>query len=354
MNWLNTFSKHIPNIRRSGKNYVAICPFPDHNDTQESFSIFNVESGGFKCFGCGRKGNGFNFLRMVKGGLPPKEIYQNPPKIKKKLGDFVEAYPYESLSGTVQFEVCRYKNPKSFRPRVTLENADVQYSLPQHLRIPYRLPEILWTKRPIIFVEGEKDVDALRANGFTATTTPFGSNSWNKDAFAKYFEDKFVILIPDNDDAGLSFMNLCALDISRAGGSCKIVKPKTISAEPKEDVFDFFHKYKKTREEFIQEVNGSNAKYFFAQTDPVLYFDKKNILLTNGNNTLPSKFRPEILHAYETVTNEFGSKSLKPEAEPILEKIEKILDEKSVGHMDYLKMLYHLKQLHEVLFNELC
>jgi hypothetical protein len=51
---------------------VIRCPFPDHDDTHPSFSIFRNRSGGnapylFDCHGCGRKGGPIEFLKYVDG-----------------------------------------------------------------------------------------------------------------------------------------------------------------------------------------------------------------------------------------------------------------------------------------------
>ncbi len=46
-------------LRRSGKNYMGLCPF--HDEKTPSFSV-NPERQIFHCFGCGKGGNVFSFL----------------------------------------------------------------------------------------------------------------------------------------------------------------------------------------------------------------------------------------------------------------------------------------------------
>jgi DNA primase len=49
------------------------CPFPDHNDSSPSFSLF--EDNGFKCYGCGKQGNGaVDFL--IHMGFDKKQILE--------------------------------------------------------------------------------------------------------------------------------------------------------------------------------------------------------------------------------------------------------------------------------------
>ncbi len=51
-------SDYVP-LRKSGKNYLGLCPF--HDEKTASFSV-NPERQIFHCFGCGKGGNVFNFL----------------------------------------------------------------------------------------------------------------------------------------------------------------------------------------------------------------------------------------------------------------------------------------------------
>lgn len=49
----------LPKLKRSGSNLIACCPF--HEDDSPSLSI-NEEKGLFHCFGCGAKGNLFDYV----------------------------------------------------------------------------------------------------------------------------------------------------------------------------------------------------------------------------------------------------------------------------------------------------
>ncbi|WP_245514570.1 AAA family ATPase [Aquamicrobium defluvii] len=68
----------------------------------------------------------------------------------------------------------------------------------------YHRDEVLKAKadgRPVYLCEGEKDVETLRAWGFTATTNAGGAKYWSEQ-----FDDDLagadVVILPDNDDAG--------------------------------------------------------------------------------------------------------------------------------------------------------
>src|SRR5262245_6399035 len=73
---------------------------------------------------------------------------------------------------------------------------------------PYRLPELLEdlaNGHPIFVVEGEKDVDNLRALGVPATCNPDGAaepgqkSKWRPE-FSEVLRDADIIVIPDHDE----------------------------------------------------------------------------------------------------------------------------------------------------------
>jgi len=49
-------------LKRSGRNFVALCPF--HSEKTPSFSV-NPQKQIFKCFGCGKAGDVFGFVMAM-------------------------------------------------------------------------------------------------------------------------------------------------------------------------------------------------------------------------------------------------------------------------------------------------
>jgi 5S rRNA maturation endonuclease (ribonuclease M5) len=82
---------------------------------------------------------------------------------------------------------------------------------PKATRWLYRRDEVLKAKadgRPVLLVEGEKDVETLRSWGFAATTNCGGAKFW-EDRYDDDLAGADVILCGDNDDAGrMRMMNL--------------------------------------------------------------------------------------------------------------------------------------------------
>lgn len=52
---LEVVQKHTT-LRRAGRNWTGLCPFPEHSEKTPSFNV-DPKRGLFKCFGCGIGGD---------------------------------------------------------------------------------------------------------------------------------------------------------------------------------------------------------------------------------------------------------------------------------------------------------
>lgn len=61
---LSILSNIVPNIIQCGHDRLkCICPFPDHKDTEPSFTVYLSQDGDrYKCYGCSRSGNVLGFI----------------------------------------------------------------------------------------------------------------------------------------------------------------------------------------------------------------------------------------------------------------------------------------------------
>lgn len=115
----------------------------------------------------------------------------------------VAVYSYQHPDGKEAFQVVRFE-PKDFRVRHRAANRHMVWQAPD-CNYPYHLPELLAAQdAPYVFVvEGEKDVETLRALGYVATCNRGGcgnTKSWAK--WGPHFKGLTVVVIPDNDDKG--------------------------------------------------------------------------------------------------------------------------------------------------------
>lgn len=119
-----------------------------------------------------------------------------PPEL-----DSIE-YIYEDEKGEPLYKVIR-KLPKEFYQARWDGAAWISGSgcMEKVRRVPYRLPELMASKGPVLIVEGEKDVETALRLGFAATTNVGGKMKW-RDEYSHFLKGKEVSIIPDIDADG--------------------------------------------------------------------------------------------------------------------------------------------------------
>lgn len=71
---VNVIRGYLPDLKKAGKNWVALCPF--HKEKTPSFGV--VESKGFYyCQGCGAGGDAVGFIREMNPGMGFREAVQS-------------------------------------------------------------------------------------------------------------------------------------------------------------------------------------------------------------------------------------------------------------------------------------
>ena len=116
------------------------------------------------------------------------------------LGRIVATFDYTDAADVFQFQVVKF-DPKNFRQRHRGADGKWIWNLKGVQKVLYRLPELIEDVaqgRTIVIVEGEKDVDALRAVGVPATCNPGGAGGWLVQ-YNEYLRGANVIIIGDND-----------------------------------------------------------------------------------------------------------------------------------------------------------
>jgi len=186
----------------AGKDrYMAVCPA--HEDGKRSLQITVGDKALLlKCFaGCKIEDI------CEAAGVTMRDLFlpkaDKVSAIKPAPGRVVARYDYVDEQGELLYQVERL-DPKSFRQR----KPDVEgwsYKLGDVRRVLYRLPELLAAPtRPVLLVEGEKDVDNLRKLKLVATTIAGGAGAWRPE-YADALAGRTVIILPDNDEPGRQF-----------------------------------------------------------------------------------------------------------------------------------------------------
>jgi putative DNA primase/helicase len=193
----------LPKSRKSGVGYVACCPA--HEDANPSLSIRDGDDGRIlvHCFASCPQDAVIAKLKAL-GVWPEHERREYP----LEWGQLVRTYEYTDEHGNVLYQVCRFE-PKGFKQRRPANGAGWRWGLGNVRRVPYRLRELI--EAAIVFIaEGEKDVEALRDFGFSATCNSGGAGKWRAE-FNQFFSGKEVCILPDADPPGWKH----ALDIAR-------------------------------------------------------------------------------------------------------------------------------------------
>lgn len=187
-------------VRQADGRYMGVCPA--HEDGKRSLQV-TIGDGGtllIKCFASCKTEDVVEALDLKMRDLwPPSDRPRAPmPAVK-----VVARYDYVDEQGELLYQVERL-DPKSFRQRRP-EGDGWSYKLGNVRRVLYRLPELLAEpSRPVLLVEGEKDVDNLRRLKLVATTIAGGAGAWRPE-YADALRDRTVIILPDNDEPGRQF-----------------------------------------------------------------------------------------------------------------------------------------------------
>jgi hypothetical protein len=213
-NW-SLFCSKLENVKQTSNGIEALCPA--HDDKKASLTASrNGEKILFKCqAGCVNN----EILKIIDMEWNQFFVHSDNSKTPKKKE--VCRYRYENKGGKHAFDIVRFE-PKDFRP----QRPDGKWSLEGVERVPYRLPELLQgvkDSKPILLLEGEKDVDSAMAMGLIATTFVGGAGKW-RDEYSEYFHGADVVSIPDNDTAGLIGMTEIATKLHGTASKIRILE----------------------------------------------------------------------------------------------------------------------------------
>lgn len=199
--------RHFQVIRKRGDS--AQCRCPSHPDKQASLTV----SKGRKCtlFRCHAGCSLENILTAAR--LEKKDTFYESESWETDWRRYIEnrehrkieaVYSYvSSVTGAYAFTKIRLEGKKLLYG--ILENNRFSYGLRGQSRKELKaiygsleaIRKAIRESEPVFIVEGEKDVDTLKRQGYTAFTYG-GVNDWQSD-FAELLRDANVIILADND-----------------------------------------------------------------------------------------------------------------------------------------------------------
>ena len=218
-----------------GTHGKARCPA--HDDDRPSLSITDGDKGRvlWKCHaGCSQEEvqTALTERGLISRGSTPSGGRQKRRRAPKAI------YSYDGPDRDLLFQVVRFPQ-KKFRQRRPDGKDGWIWDTKGVRRVPYRLPELLDASEEIVFVvEGEKDVETLRAQGLIATCNPGGAGKWRSE-YTQYFVGRDVVIVADNDASGLQHAEHVAASLLPVAKNVRIAKLPGLP--PNGDVTDWFN-----------------------------------------------------------------------------------------------------------------
>lgn len=277
-----SFFESFFGISESSKEVAVCCPFEHvgplggYFETHPSAHV-NTFDNVFHCKACGTGHNETSFIQAVLGCnvLTAKKLIRcfnnNEDKTQWELDtslpregrQFVNSFGVSdavidelsiktSQAESIQFPVFMYDhlvdirkyNPGQ-RPKVTS-----RIGCPAGLIVPFDV----WRNTPktkvTLLCAGEKDMAVARSHGFNAITLTGGEQT--HPIVLKEFENRKVVIVYDNDDAGHTGAQKIACTLYGIAAQVKICTNfHNVCTEKGEDITDYFMKYHKTRQDLI-------------------------------------------------------------------------------------------------------
>lgn len=215
----------LDRVRRNGNGWVARCPA--HEDRNPSLGIAVGEDGRvlLTCYaGCGYR----DIVAAI--GLEERDLFERNGDREAgshtgRANEPTAVHVYHDETGQPLFEVRRFAREQSkclpFLPGATTPG------IGDTRRVIYRLPEVLTAIRDgetVYVCEGEKDADAMESAGVTATTNPFGADSWGPE-HTETLRGANVAVVQDRDAAGRERGQKLLRELGAAAASVRLAEP---------------------------------------------------------------------------------------------------------------------------------
>ena len=186
-------------------------------------------------------------------GLTPKQQtrkFEHNSRMEELLADgYTETarYDYCDLSGAVVHSVIRLQHPTKHKQ--FMQRTPDHWGLGDTVPILFNLAG--WADSEwVAVVEGEKDVETMKALGLPATTNCGGAAKW-RDEYSIHFTGKDVVILRDNDDAGNEHARVVCKALA---GVARALRVLCVSRVPKGDVTDWVEKEGGTADKLMELI----------------------------------------------------------------------------------------------------
>jgi hypothetical protein len=223
------YRARLPKMPQRGSRWRTACPI--HQGARDSFAV-DPFTGLWTCHSACDRGGSVADLEMelqrcdfATAKRAIEQIVGRPQANGNGNARTVVAYyEYKSEQGAPLFRVVRTE-PKGFYQQ-RFEGGQWVSGLGQTRRVLYRLPDLLGPNAAhvqLFVAEGERDVDALRSQGFVATCNAGGAGKW-KAEYSDALTGRNVVILPDADEPGRKHATAVATALMGKAASIRIVE----------------------------------------------------------------------------------------------------------------------------------
>jgi len=236
------YGVNVPSIK--GKGVKIHCPFPGHNDSNASFTVW-AEGNNFSCFSCSvcPEGSVIDFIMGMEGigereaikrlaaKVLPNEVKTEKSAFDWKTAKKIREHFYQDELGN---EIIR----KEIHKDATGEKIAIPYNIAgvdrakgtkglNGLKYPvYQLPLIIKAivdDKTIFLVEGCKDAESLCRLALSSTTVGGATSRWMPQHLTIFPKGHNVVILIDNDEAGKKYGNDTANTFVKHGCNVKLI-----------------------------------------------------------------------------------------------------------------------------------
>lgn len=297
---------------KSEGNTMVCCPFPhytesglEYYETNASMGI-DIEKGVYNCFGCNRAGSETSFAAsLLNISYNDASILLNilkKPVETQKTWEIAQRNLWENSPDTLKIchdlgftdKVLKELNVGYDRKRIAFPVIMFGQILDVAGYMPNAKPKVLrrrestsglinpydlWVNNPknTIICAGEKDMAICRSKtGFNAITITGGEGAI-PTLLLSQFQNRKVYIVYDNDEPGRNGARRLAMYLKKYAKKVYVVDISETCVNKGEDVWDYFMKYNKTKQDFVKLLKSTPE---FTEEDYKIEKEKETPMLS--------------------------------------------------------------------------
>lgn len=224
----------LDGVSEDGKGWLARCPAEGHKDQNPSLSVREGDDGRVLLYCRSRQCDVADIVAGIDltvadlfPNADPRSPRTDPSNYKPKGSDeersITDIYRYTDEHGELLYSYGRTAD-KEF-PVWHPEGDSYGWGYDGR-RVLYHLPEVVATVAnggTVHVCAGEKDADAVRMAGATATTNPGGEGNWH-DEYSERLRGATVVLWQDKDAAGRLRTSKVMESLERVDATVRVVE----------------------------------------------------------------------------------------------------------------------------------